>query len=144
MSKPFGLNLECIEWHEALILVGVWIIAWIIWSLISTGIHAQIQKWCQKKLKEMDKEAAADVAKFLPERGMINLAALAGSVRRSSTEDQGQEPKDLSELSIRDRCNRFGYTYFFLKPFVFTRKSKIALASLVTWAVAKFLMDLSC
>lgn len=113
MSKPFGLNLECIEWHEALILVGVWILAWIIWSLISTGIHAIISKWSLSKLTEV---------------GII----------------LEPEQTDLSKLSTRERCDKFTYTYLFFKPFIFTSKSKIALASLTTWAVAKFLMDLSC
>ena len=114
-----GLDLATIKWFQFLALIGIWTGAWLFWHWIGLRTH----KWVEKRMPE-------------------------GLLQKMRQECEGS--KDYAyEREQRDRSTRpipwalydkYEYRYFFWYPFVLTSKSKIALAAVTTWGIAKYLI----
>ena len=52
--------------------------------------------------------------------------------------DQDERGLLVADPSMWVSYTKYGYLYIFLRPFVLTRKSKLALAAVTTWGIAKF------
>ena len=125
MQSWFGLNLADISWTQFLRLLGVWFGLWVICHVLNVLAHKFLQK----------------LASRLDDRRKLEILAQAEEIRglgHHPPEPKEDSPKTYNELSLQVDYNFLEYLCFFLHPLVFTRKSKLALATLTTWAVAKF------
>lgn len=125
MQSWFGLNLVDISGTQFLILLGVWFGLWVICHVLSGLAH----KFLQKLASRLDSRRKGEI------RRRAEQTRALGYVPYEPKEDS---PKTYNELSLQVDYNFLEYFCFFLHPLVFTRKSKLALATLMTWAVAKF------
>lgn len=125
MQSWFGLNLVDINGTQFLILLGVWFGFWVICHVLSGLAHKFLQKLASRLANRRK------LQNLLP----AMRARKSGYVPPDPKEDR---PKTYNELSLQVDYIFLEYLCVFLHPLVFTRKSKLALATLTTWAVAKF------
>ena len=124
MQSWFGLNLADISWTQFLILLGVWFGFWVICHVLSIWAHRCLQKLASR----LDYRRKSEI------RAQVEESRALGH----NPPEPEDSPKTYNELSLEVDYNFLEYLCFFLHPLVFTRKSKLALATLTTWAVAKF------
>ena len=122
MQSWFGLNLVDISGTQFLRLLGVWFGLWLICHVLSGLAHICLQK----------------LAFRLDYHRKLEIRAQARALGHNPSEPKEDSPKTYNELLLQVEYNFLEYLCFFLHPLVFTRKSKLALATLTTWAVAKF------
>ena len=125
MQSWFGLNLADISGSQFWILLGVWFGLWVICHVLSGLAH----KFLQKLASGLDSRRKWEIRRRDEQTRTLGYVP---------TEPKKDSSKTYDELSLQVDYNFPEYLCFFLHPLVFTRKSKLALATLTTWAVAKF------
>ena len=125
MPKLLWVDLSNIEVNEAIWLILTFIGAWLLCHSLSLGMHTAILA-VRKKFRMGLQPVSNDdprVGNVAREFGLINIV----------------EYKDESEIlkAIYNEKLRLIFLYF-LHPLVFTKKTRIAIAILVTWWIAKF------
>lgn len=122
MPSWFGLNLTEITFAQAVLLVVIYLGAWLVCQVGTICIHLAILA-----LRQLFKIGYERVAGRSPSLHVYDFV----------------EYKDESAIldAMDGKFRRIGYLYL-LKPFVLTSKNKIALTCIITWFIAKFWLGL--